>query len=347
MGLLERSRRMWIGLFLGLLWLPPLGHLLLPGRSLSISEARVLQPLPPFPRTRLELKVTPRVLDLFLADHFGFRDQLIDVNSVIRYALVPPTNPHVIFGKDGYFFYLAHEALEQSLGLVVRTEPLERLADALAQLHDELSRRGIKFLFTSTPNNSTINASHVPDWAPRSPAVTEYDVLLRLLAARSVPTLDLRPALRAENATRATYFRTDTHWNFLGALVARNEMVRAIGHPEWAMAIDHVFRGMKTTYGERDLPRILGVRNAPDDQHAVVDVSSYPDADGPTVLIIGDSFINQFFPMIWRNGGRFAFLQYALCKIPLQAIQDHRPSIVIVAMVEASLPRVCEKRREH
>src|SRR5437764_2757509 len=147
---------------------------------------------------------------------------------------------------------------------------------------------------------------------PRSPAVTEYDVLLRLLAARSVPTLDLRPALRAENATRATYFRTDTHWNFLGALVARNEMVRAIGHPEWAMAIDHVFRGMKTTYGERDLPRILGVRNAPDDQHAVVDVSSYPDADGPTVLIIGDSFINQFFPMIWRNGGRFAFLQYTL-----------------------------------
>jgi len=51
--------------------------------------------------------------------------------------------------------------------------------------------------------------------------------------------------------------------------------------------------------------------------------------------------------MIWRNGGRFAFLQYAACRIPLQAIQDHRPSIVIVALGERSLPLVCEERREH
>ncbi len=207
MGLLERSRRMWIGLFLGLLWLPPLGHLLLPPRTLSVLEARVLQPLPVLPQSKSELTSFPRLLDVFLADHFGLRDQLIYLNSVIRYALVSPTNPHVIFGKDGYFFYLEHGTLEQSLGLVLRTKPLEALADSLAQLHDELSRNGIKFLFTSTPNNSTINASRLPDWAPRSPAVTEYDVLLRLLAARSVPTLDLRPALRAENAKHATYFR--------------------------------------------------------------------------------------------------------------------------------------------
>ncbi len=108
-----------------------------------------------------------------------------------------------------------------------------------------------------------------------------------------------------------------------------------------------VFRGTRTTYGERDLPRILGIRNAPDDQHAVVDVSLYPDLGGPTILVVGDSFINMFFPMIWRNGGRFAFLQNAACRIPLQALQDHRPSIVIVALAERSLPLLCEERREH
>ena len=100
MGLLERSRRMWIGLFLGLLWLPPLGHLLLPPRTLSVLEARVLQPLPVLPQSKSELTSFPRLLDVFLADHFGLRDQLIYLNSVIRYALVSPTNPHVIFVGD-------------------------------------------------------------------------------------------------------------------------------------------------------------------------------------------------------------------------------------------------------
>jgi len=337
---------MWIGLVVGLLWLPPLGHLLLPARLLSESEARTLRPLPALPTSGREFTLFPRLLEAFLTDHFGFRDQLIRANSFIRYALVSPTSSDVVFGKDGYFFYLAHGTLQQSLGLVLRTRPLEKLADSLAQLHDDLSKRGIKFLFTSAPNNSTINARHWPGWAPRSPAVTEYDVLLGLLAARGVPALDLRPALRSENALRATYFQTDTHWNFLGALVARNEMVRAIGHPEWSMDVDRVFRGMRTTYGERDLPRLLGIRNAPDNQHAVVDVSSYPDSDDPTVLIAGDSFITMFFPMIWRNGGRPVFLQHTSCRIELEAIEAHRPSIVIIALAERSLPLLCDERDE-
>jgi hypothetical protein len=341
MGLLARSRRRWIGILLGLLWLPLLGQLFLPSRSLSQSEARSLTPLPALPTSFNELTRFPTQLNRYLSDHFGFRDRLISANSWIRYALVSPTNPYVLYGKDGYFFYVEHGTLEQSVGLVVRKKPLEKLAEALSQLHAELSKRKIQFLFTVPPNNSTINNDHLPDWLPRSPALTEYDVMLRLLAARGVPTLDLRPALRAENAVRATYYRTDTHWNLLGALVAHNEIVRAVGHPEWAMDVGRVFRGMRRTYGERDLPRMLGIRNAPEDQDAVVDVSSYPDTGGPTVLIVGDSFTTLLFPVIWRNGGRPVYMERTGCRLDVAALEAHRPSIVIVAMVERSLPLAC------
>ena len=342
MGLLARCRRLWIAIFVGLLWLPMIGHAFLPSRSQSESEARVLQPLPALPKTGGELTSFPRLLDVFLADHFGFRDQLIHANALMRYKLSSPTNPLVLYGKDGSFFYLEHATLEQSLGLVVREGPLERLAEALGQLHEELSRRNIRFLFTSPPNNSTINPSHLPEWAAAPPATTEYDVLLRLLATRGVPALDLRPALRAENSARATYFQTDTHWNFLGALVARNEIVRSVGHPEWMMDVNRVFRGMRRTHGERDLPRLLGVlKDVPEDHHAVVDVSSYPNADGPAVLVIGDSFTHMFFPMIWRNGGRPIFMENTGCKLNVEEIAKQRPSIVIVAIAERSLPLLC------
>ncbi len=342
MGLLARCRRVWIAIFVGVLWVPVLVQAFLPPRSVSESEARVLQPFPALPASRSELTLFPRLLDVFLADHFGLRDPLIRANALLRYKLSSPTNPEVLYGKDGFFFYLEHGTLEQSLGLVVREKPLERLADSVGRLHEELSGRNIQFLFTSPPNNSTISRNHLPDWARASPAATEYDVLLKMLAARRVPALDLRPALRTENSARATYFQTDTHWNFLGALVARNEIVRAVGHPEWTMDVDRVFRGMRRTYGERDLPRLLGVLNdVPEDQHAVIDVSSYPAAERPTILVIGNSFTGNFFPMIWRNGGRPVFIDNPGCKVDLAAIAAHRPSIVILSIAERSLALLC------
>ena len=342
MGLLARSRRLWIVVFVGLLWLPMLGQALLPPASQSEAEARVLEPLPALPASQNGLTRFPRLLDQFLADHFGFRDQLIQANALVRHQLKSPTNVSVLYGKDGFFFYLEHATLEQSLGLVVREKPIERLADALARLHDELHRRNIKFLFTSPPNNSTINANHLPDWLKPSRGPTEYDLMLRLLAARGVPTLDLRPALRAESSALATYFQTDTHWNFLGALIARNEIARAIGHPDWMMDVGRVFRGMRRTYGERDLPRLLGLRGFPEEQDAVVDVSSYTNADGPNVLVIGDSFTNMFFPAIWRNGGRATFVHHPGCRFDADEVMKHGPEIVIVSIVERSLPLLCD-----
>src|SRR5205807_6584257 len=100
------------------------------------------------------------------------------------------------------------------------------------------------------------------------------------------------------------YFKTDTHWNFLGAVIARNEIVRAIAHPEWALEIERIFVGMRRIYGMGDLARLLGLPNdVPEDQYTVIDVSSYPNAEGPIVLLLGDSFTIKFLPMIWRNGG--------------------------------------------
>lgn len=301
----------------------------------------MLRTLPALPKSRSELAAFPGSIKEYLADRVGFRDQLIRANAWLRYKLSSPTNPLVLYGKDGFLFYLEHATLEQSMGLVIRNKPLERLADALAQLHGELSRRNIRFLFTSPPSNSTINRNHLPEWAATPPAATEYDVLLRLLAARGVPALDLRTALRAENSVRATYFRTDTHWNFLGAVIARNEIVRAVGRPEWAIDVNRVFRGFRRTYGW-DLPRLLGVPNhIAEDQDAAIDVSSYPSAEAPTVLVIGDSFTGNFFPMIWRNGGKPIFMESPGCKLDLEAIAAHRPSIVILSIAERALALLC------
>jgi hypothetical protein len=341
MALLARYRRAWIAVFIGLLWVPILGQAIMPSRTRSDAEARILRVLPALPKTKSEWASFPRSVDGFLADHFGFRDQLWHANALLRYQLSSSTSPQVLYGRNGYLFYLGNATVEQSMGRLMREGTLTKLADFLAQMHDELMKHKIALLITFPPNNSTINRANLPAWAAAPPAVTEYDLMLQLLAARSVPALDLRPALQAENAKRATYFQTDTHWNFLGAVIGRNEIVRAIGHPEWALDVDRVFRGFRRSYGH-DLARFLGLPNdIPDDQDAAVDAASYPAADGPDVLVIGDSFTHGFFPPIWRNGGRLVFMDNLGCKLKFDAIVEQRPSIVIFTIVERGLGLLC------
>jgi alginate O-acetyltransferase complex protein AlgJ len=341
MGLLARYRRAWIAVFIGLLWVPILGQAIMPSSTRSEAEARVLRVRPSFPQSKSEWPSFPRAVDGFLADHFGFRDQLWHANALVRYQLSSSTSPLVLYGRNGYLFYLGNAAVEQSIGRHIRWELLGRFADFLAQMQNELSKRDTKFLVAFPPNNSTINRAQLPAWASTPPAITEYDVILQMLTARNVPAIDLRPALQAENAKRATYFQTDTHWNFLGAVVGRNEIVRAIGHPEWALDVDRVFRGFRRVYG-RDLARFLGLPNdIPDDQDAAVDAALYPLADGPDILVIGDSFTYDFFPSIWRNGGKLTVIENPGCKLKFDAIVEHHPSIVIFTIVERSLGLNC------
>jgi hypothetical protein len=57
---------------------------LAPSNSVSEAEARRLRTLPALPTSRDELTTFPKLLDLFLADHFGFRSQLIHAHQALH-----------------------------------------------------------------------------------------------------------------------------------------------------------------------------------------------------------------------------------------------------------------------
>jgi hypothetical protein len=333
MGLLAHYRRMWIAIFLGLLWLPIIGHTLLPSEQTSSFEGRVLRKPPTFPKTWSEWAALPRLLDAFLADHFGFRSTLTVANAWLRYEASSPTNESVLYGRDGYLFYLGEGSVHQSIGVLMREDRIKKFVDVAADLRDRLEKRSIPFLVAIPPNAATINIAHLPEWLARTPASTEYDLVLKMLEARGIAHLDLRPALRSDPPK---YDRTGTHWNLLGAAIARNEIVRALGHPEWETDIDKIFKGFRPGPGS-ELARFLGVPFAFQDQYALVDISSYPRGSGPTVLVIGDSFIGDYFPLIWANGGRIEVMQIYPCAADFNAIMARNPSYVVFAPTERRL----------
>ena len=145
----------------------------------------------------------PKEIDAYLRDHFGLRQVLIRAHKDITRPLLGLGNDSVLIGRDGRMFYLGEETVRQSAGLLVRDERVAEAADMLARMNEELRARDIRFLVAMPPNGATIYQDDLPRWAQNSGKPTEYDLLLAKLAAKGVPAVDLRPAVKKARARRS------------------------------------------------------------------------------------------------------------------------------------------------
>jgi len=358
MGLLARHRRPFALVLIGALAVPAAMQVLRPVEVASEGEARMLAPAPSWPRTGSDWLALPRQVDRFVADHFGLRTEMVRLHGRLRYAVDLPSDVRVMIGRDNWLFLAGDASIEQAAGAVLRTDRIAVFADRAAALRAHLAARGATLLVAIPPNSPTVNREQLPGWARAAPAVTEYDLMLRALAARGVAAVDLRAPLIAAKALGPIYRRTDTHWTKLGALIAYDAVVRAAGQSGWIIDSAHVLRGFETVEGG-DLARLLTVAGAITDEDARIDLSAYgapPPAvqfetqfesggdlvetrrGGPAVVVIGDSFTRGFWQDYFAlNVGRYAWMHHELCGFKLSVLDAQAPQLVILAPVERQM----------
>jgi alginate O-acetyltransferase complex protein AlgJ len=359
MGLLTRYRRPWALIALCLLAVPMLVQILQSRETVSEDEARVLSPAPAVPRSLHEWIELPRALDRFLGDNFGYRTQLVRGYGALRYAIVVPADLRVIIGRDKWLFLNGDGTIEQATGQLLRAAAIENFADRAAKLQDRLGAQHTRLLIAIPPNGSTINRSRLPGWAATKPAMTEYDLMMRALAARGVAAVDLRPPLMAANSMHPTYRRTDTHWNKFGALIAYDAVVEALREPDWTIDPGRVLRGFEAAPGG-DLARLLAVSSGVTDEDARIDLSFYgprpfrvvpidtqnesggdlidTGRDGPTVVVIGDSFTREFWNDYFSlHAGKYVWIHHEECGFFISVVEAYHPDVVILAPVERQM----------
>lgn len=154
--------------------------------------------------------------------------------ALLLYPLGISTNPNqVIIGRDGWLFlgdhYLQTLTVDRrppSKEDVVRGQEIGRAAEAWGAY---LSSKGVKvFRVMIGPNKGTIYPEFLPLWAkPSSPNAT--DALLT--GTGTAHYVDLRGPLLAakESQPEALYYKTDSHWNSLGAGVAFRAFAQQVG----------------------------------------------------------------------------------------------------------------------
>ncbi len=325
-----------------------------PALFVAVFIALLLLPLTGYPGSLVKFK-----------REFGGSKQLRLAYSFVRERLLGDVYFYnVLRGRDGWLMFSSPESLDTYQRTVhFSDEELEQLRQELDFLDVRLEQAGIEFLVYVVPDKNTI----YPEYFPRQvPVLGEQSRLDQAIAYQKqhgrAQILDLRPALKAARQEfdpqgRFVYLKTDTHWNVFGALVAYQQVLRAL-QDRFPVLEPMTLADFVTPRGNRVLgdmgnnwvpsaepeERFELKRVAPgtwrryniSDQMPVKMISQNPTPGLPEAIIYHDSFMFWQFDLFAEH---FSKAQYTWSyHIDVDFVLGEQPDIVILEVTERFLP---------
>jgi alginate O-acetyltransferase complex protein AlgJ len=230
------GRDRWLmGLFLAFLILPLLDLEFHIDPTLPQSENRLPASFPAWPKGLAGLKPFQAGWEAYFNDHFGFRRCLVSWGNKFKWAFFHAQSArNVLAGTDGWMFFSGSQMLEQYCGdLQLSDTKLQAWQKLLERRRDWLAQRGIPYIFVLAPDKQSIYPEKLPAWLKDLGGRTRVDQFVDYMRTHStVEVLDLRPVLLEAKKTAPIYQKTDTHWNYYGAFVAYQELVRTLAQKQ-------------------------------------------------------------------------------------------------------------------
>ena len=176
----------------------------------------------------------------WFSDRYGMRDALVYYGSRLQMARTGlPMNQQVVVGRDNWLFYdenytpgHLHFASLYGEDSFLPSD-LQTIADNLSRVRKHLAACHIPFYLVIAPDKQTVYPEK-PQMPPPSGATTQADQLDAYLhtADPQLRIIDLRkPEIAAKTAqSQELYYRTDTHWNELGAFFGYQAIAKRLVH---------------------------------------------------------------------------------------------------------------------
>ena len=272
------------------------------------------------------------------------RTKLIALNTELTSLLTGGTymeSTQVLLGKNDWLFYkteLDGHPVWDYMGINHFTEEeLAAIADNLTQTRDYFeNERGIDFYIMALPNKEIVYEEYMPDTIARVDEVSRAEQVAEYIWANTDLTYVFpKQAMLDAKEEYQIYYKTDTHWNQVGAFVGIQEMFKE-AYGTYADLDSVSFRIDSETFAG-DLATIAGVSDkyANDTVYAFEKESADPAQYRDEVaLIIGDSFggflstvaKGYYKDVIWINTKMEDF--------SMELIDEHNPDVIIWESVE-------------
>ena len=200
-------------------------------------EQRTLAEKPEFSIN--EINAYPSSYEAYFNDNLPFRTQFIELDSLIKYFVFQESpSDRVVLGEDGWLFYnpggVHYNPMADYCGQsTISQEEMVQAAQKLVQARDQLAALGKEFVVMLTPNKECIYSDKIPAEYPKAAEETRCDQLVAYLREHTdlsvvYPKEQLLEAIK-DYPEYSFYYKTDTHWNYLGAYVGAKALLSELG----------------------------------------------------------------------------------------------------------------------
>lgn len=130
----------------------------------------------------------------------------------------------VLLGKEDWLFYKSTEdgdPISDYQGINHYDEAtIQAYADKLTNERNQFTNYGIDFYILSIPNKSSVYPEYMPDTIERKDTTSRTDLLMKYLEENTdLNVVDAKPALVKAKKKKPVYYKSDTHFNQIGAFV--------------------------------------------------------------------------------------------------------------------------------
>jgi hypothetical protein len=337
------------------------------GKGSGASDNRVMARAPGFADLAKPGRLS-RLLESYVNDHFGLRDQLVRINSLMRYHAGVSGNPQVAIGRDKWLFYTRERIIEQHVGKDVFTPAeLELWVKHLEANRAWLARRGIPMVMMIAPDKNTIYPEMLPQFPRRAGTVTRVDQIAQRLKGTDIVFIDPRAAITAAKAQHPRlYFEGDTHWGHRAAFIAYDLLAQELARRfpgfkparldefdavETLVPADLLFllglHGDITVKGEVLKRKVQGPRTGVDVRQPVpgsgwgwpISFHRTPLAGAPRAMIFGDSFTDYILgpAFLYESVRDPVYSHHNNMTLNLPLIEEVKPNVVILVVAERYL----------
>lgn len=165
-----------------------------------------------------------------ISEKYLWKEDLIEKYRKFKFDVGDNVFSYAVVGKEDWLFYTG----EMSLRNYQKNDPLnisniKKLTGIFNEIDVTVREYGGTFLVVIPPDKSTIYPQYMPNEIPVIGTTTSLDRLIERVEKYSdVRLLDLRPVLLQASDASEVYYKTDTHWNCLGAFYVYEEILSVL-----------------------------------------------------------------------------------------------------------------------
>src|SRR6185437_12908547 len=284
--------------------------------------------------------------DFFISSYYFVKIHVLGASPVS--CFLKTQNYMVVAGKDNWLFYApdfkSYSSIKDGLGVqdfegkvTVSEDELEKIKINLEEQRDCLMKKNIPYLVVVVPNKQTAYPEFMPSWIDKGKISAQDRIMAYMKANSTVKLLDLRAPF--DNLKKrygdSLYYKTDTHWNPLGAFYAYSEVVKNIttDTASFPIHINDYTVSHRYTKG-MDIARMVGVGDYYSDIDFDLKLKKNYDKKLPGLLIFRDSFYDLLEPYFKTTFDTITKTStFALCDFK-SLVEKSKCKIVIIELAE-------------